>query len=181
MLFLPVCGIIRPEAFHADRHRWAGVDGQITGDRTYWRGLLGALPFPAKDIEFIVYSRSPIPQSELPTAPNLRTCAIEAPNDRLWTLWALPTALRQDRVDLVHVQYTAPPRMLCPCPAVTTVHDISFKVYPEWFARKDRLLLNLTVPASMRQAARVITDSESSKLDILKLYDLPDEKWSLSR
>src|SRR5262249_23707920 len=45
-------------------------------------------------------------------------------------------------------------------------------LYPEWFPRKHRLLLNLTVPSSMRRADAVITDSQSSRRDILRVYRL---------
>src|SRR5690242_15057301 len=95
------------------------LTGRYTGDRTYWRGLLGALPDPADDSEYIVYSRAPIPDGELPRTPQFRTRVVAAPNERLWSLFALPTALRQDRVDAAHVQYTTPPRALCRCPIVT--------------------------------------------------------------
>ena len=151
------------------------LTGRYTGDRTYWRGLINALPSPDAEMEFVVYSRTPIAPGELPEAASVKTRVVHAANDRLWTLFALPAALREDGIDLLHVQYTTPPKALCPCPVVTTVHDISFKIFPEWFARKNRILLNLTVPASMRGAARVITDSESSRRDILKAYGLPAE------
>ena len=87
---------------------------------------------------------------------------------------SLPRALRELNADLVHVQYTVP--LGIPCPVVTTVHDISFRIHPKWFPWRHRLLLNLTVPISMRRAARVITVSESSRSDILRIYRLPKEK-----
>ena len=152
------------------------LTGRFTGDRTYWRGLLNALPQAGDDLEYLVYSRTAIPAGTLRESSRISARVIPAANERIWTLLALPAALQQDRADLIHVQYTTPPRMLCPCPVVTTVHDISFKLYPQWFPRKDRILLNLTVPASMRQAARVITDSESSRRDILEVYKLPPDK-----
>lgn len=152
------------------------LTGRFTGDRTYWRSLLRVMPCLAPDDTFLVYSRSPIPEGELPDLPNIEHRIVEARSERLWTLTALPQAARQDRVDLIHVQYTIPPRRLCPCPVVTTVHDISFRLYPQWFPLKHRLLMNLTVPASMRQADRVITDSESSRNDILRVYKLPERK-----
>jgi glycosyltransferase involved in cell wall biosynthesis len=155
------------------------LTGRFTGDRTYWRNLLRVLPSLNADDEYLVYSRAPIPAEELPDAPNLTARVVEAPNDRLWTLSALPRALRRDRADLVHVQYTAPLRS--PCPVVTTVHDISFRLYPHWFPRRHRLLLNLTVPPTMRRAARVITVSESSRRDILRVYHLPPEKVAAIR
>jgi glycosyltransferase involved in cell wall biosynthesis len=152
------------------------LTGRFTGDRTYWRNLLRALPALDPQVEFLVYSRTEIAPGELPEAPNLSCVVVPASNDRVWTLLALPRALRRDRADLVHVQYTAPPPALCPCPVVTTVHDISFRLYPNWFPARHRLLLNLTVPPSMRGAARVITDSTSSRRDILRTYRLPERK-----
>jgi glycosyltransferase involved in cell wall biosynthesis len=152
------------------------LTGRFTGDRTYWRGLLSALPALDPALEFVVYSRVEIAPGELPEAPNLRCRMVPAANDRLWTLMALPRALRHDHADLIHVQYTAPPPGLCRCPVITTVHDISFRLYPQWFPARHRVLLNLTVPPSMRHAARVITDAESSRRDILRVYGLPEQK-----
>ena len=150
------------------------LTGRYTGDRTYWRNLLRMLPIFAPKDRFCVYSRLPIAYGELPVFDNLTYLVVEAANDRMWTLSALPRALRTTRPDLLHVQYTIPPA--CPCPVVTTIHDISFRVSPQWFPLKDRLLLNLTIPAAMRHAAKVITDSGSSREDILRAYRIPPEK-----
>src|SRR5690349_7964738 len=94
------------------------LTGRFTGDRTYWRNLLRALPGLDNSVEYIVYSRSEVVPEELPEMPNLTRCVAPAANDRLWTLSALPRALRRDRTNLVHVQYTAPPARICPCPIV---------------------------------------------------------------
>src|SRR5690349_19762463 len=102
------------------------LTGRYTGDRTYWRSLLRELPKVSATDTYLIYSRLPIPEGELPDAPNITTRLVNAPNDRIWTLAALPLALRKEKPDLLHVQYTAPLPGLCPCPIVTTVHDISF-------------------------------------------------------
>ncbi len=151
------------------------LTGRYTGDRTYWLNLVRSLVSRSDTVnEYVLYSRLPIPSDALPVSPILRTRAIPASNDRLWTMLAFPRALKQDSIDLAHTQYTTP--VQSPCPMVTTIHDISFRLYPEWFPRKHRLLLNLTVPGSMRRAAAVITDSESSRRDILRIYRLPESK-----
>ncbi|HZP84237.1 MAG TPA: glycosyltransferase family 1 protein, partial [Chthonomonadaceae bacterium] len=150
------------------------LTGRFTGDRTYWRNLLRALLRMDTENEYLIYSRAPIPPGEILYAPNAVCRVLEASNERAWSFLALPRALKADHADLAHVQYTVPPR--CPCPVVTTVHDISFRLYPQWFPFKHRTLLNLTVPPSMRRAARVITDSESSRKDMLRVYGLPPEK-----
>ena len=150
------------------------LTGRFTGDRTYWRNLLRTLPRVAPQNTYCVYSRTPIDPSELPAYANLTYRVVPARNDRLWTLFALPRALRLERPDVLHVQYTIPPG--CPCPVVTTVHDISFRLFPQWFPVRDRLLLNLTIPAAMRGAARIITDSDSAREDILKSYSVAPSK-----
>lgn len=151
------------------------LSGRYTGDRTYWLNLLRSHLLAAdqdRDAqhEFFVYSRLPIPPGTLPDSPFLTLRAVPATNDRVWTMFAFKKSLRDDGIDLAHTQYTTPMRP--PCPVVTTVHDISFRLYPEWFPRKHRLLLNLTVPSSMRRADAVITDSQSSRRDILRVYRL---------
>ena len=154
------------------------LTGPYTGDRTYWRNLIRSLAEldEGNEHEYLLYSRTPIPEKDVPLSRNFRARIVPARNDRIWTLTALPRALRRDGADLVHVQYTSPPRALCPCPSVTTVHDISFRLYPHWFPLRDRFLMNLTVPLSMRSARCVITDSESSRKDIIRIYKVPEKK-----
>ncbi len=152
------------------------LTGRFTGDRTYWRNLIRALLKLDTETEYHIYTRLPLPEGELPTAPNLFLHHLPAKSDRLWLFWTFPMALRKAPPNVVHVQYTVPFRILCPYPLVTTIHDISFRLHPEWFERKDRFLMNLTVPPSMRRAERVLTVSETSRQQILETYPLPPEK-----
>lgn len=154
------------------------LTGRYTGDRTYWmnlvRGLLRLSESGSEEMQYVVYTRVPIPEGELPSHPNLKVRLVPAANDRLWTLATFPVALRHDGVDIAHTQYTTPLRSHCP--VITTVHDISFRLYPEWFPRKHRVLLNLSVPPSINRAAKVITVSESSRRDILRVYGVQPDK-----
>jgi glycosyltransferase involved in cell wall biosynthesis len=77
-------------------------------------------------------------------------------------------------MDLAHVQYFIPPS--APCPVITTIHDVAFRRFPALFPLKHRLLLNLLIPSSARNAAAVITCSESTRRDLMELYDLPSER-----
>lgn len=82
----------------------------------------------------------------------------------------LSAELRRRPVDLLHVQYTAPP--LAPCPVVATVHDLSFEHLPETFKRRSRVQLRLTVRATARRAAHVIAPSEHTRRDLVETYGL---------
>jgi glycosyltransferase involved in cell wall biosynthesis len=148
------------------------LTGPYTGDRTYWRSLILSLSQIDVDNEYLLFSRTTIPAEDIPPPDRFQAFQIPASNDRIWTIAALPHALKQHRADLLHAQYTLPP--ICPCPAVTTVHDITFRLFPQWFRTRDRILMNLTVPFSMRRASKVITDSVSSLQDIQREYKLPE-------
>ena len=59
--------------------------------------------------------------------------------------WSLPRTLRRLGADLVHTQYAVPLR--CPCPAVVTVHDVSFARDPDYMGWKDRTIFRRRRPA----------------------------------
>jgi hypothetical protein len=64
--------------------------------------------------------------------------------------WTLPRLLRRVRPALAHFQYALP--LACPCPAVVTVHDLSFERDPHVMGRRDR---SSSAPSSRVRAARV--------------------------
>ncbi|HJU56686.1 MAG TPA: glycosyltransferase family 1 protein [Pyrinomonadaceae bacterium] len=90
----------------------------------------------------------------------------------------LAAELRRRPVDLLHVQYTAPP--LAPCPVVATIHDLSFEHLPETFKRRSRAQLRLTVRRTARSAAQVIVPSEHTRRDICETYNLAHERVTVT-
>ena len=85
--------------------------------------------------------------------------------------------LRRRPVDVLHVQYTAPP--LVPCPVVATIHDLSFEHLPDTFKRRSRLQLRLTVRRTARRAAQLIAPSEFTCRDIASTYNIAPERINL--
>jgi glycosyltransferase involved in cell wall biosynthesis len=86
----------------------------------------------------------------------------------------LPRLLRGLGAALGHFQYALP--LVLPCPAVVTIHDLSFEREPSLMSRKDRLVFRRVVPRAARKAVRVLTVSERTRRDLRELYGLPDEK-----
>ena len=146
------------------------LSGRFTGDRTYWRGLVGGLAAVDGANEYVLYTRGPVEGEPPALGPNFRWRQINTPaQDALWLLSAFPRALRADKIDIAHTQYNVP-LLGCPCPVVTTVHDVSFQIHPDLFLPKDRWILQTFVPRSMHKAAAVIAVSESTRRDILRSY-----------
>jgi len=120
--------------------------------------------------EYVLYTRLPLDGGPPETGPNFRWRELAGPtNDALWVLGTWPRALAQDGIDVAHTQYNVP-LLGAPCPVVTTVHDVTFALFPELFAPRDRWILNTLVPRSLRRAARVIADSECTRRDILRRF-----------
>lgn len=67
---------------------------------------------------------------------------------------------------MIHTQYSLSP--LVGEKGVTTIHDVSFFIGPEWFPARHRWLLQRSVPASAKRAQRILTVSETSKFEIEK-------------
>src|SRR6185437_119628 len=85
----------------------------------------------------------------------------------------LSAELRKNPVDVLHVQFTAPP--FCPCPVVVSIHDLSFEHLPQTFNRRSRTQLRLTVRHSARRAARILTLSEHTRRDVIATYGVERE------
>src|SRR5687767_615449 len=86
----------------------------------------------------------------------------------------LSAELRKNPVDVLHVQFTAPP--FCPCPVVVSIHDLSFEHLPQTFHRRSRTQLRLTVRHSARRADKILTLSEHTRADVIKTYGIDPEK-----
>ena len=90
----------------------------------------------------------------------------------------LSAELRLRPVDLLHVQYTAPP--FSPCPIVSTIHDLAFEHLPQTFNRRSWMQLRLTVRRTAKKAAQIITVSDYSKRDIIETYGVPPERITVT-
>ncbi len=144
---------------------------QRTGDETYVRNLLRelALLAPAAGIRIAAVSRRP----DLVPA-GIDPVELRAHSQLLRMAVTLPRLLRRLGAELVHTQYALPLRVSCP--AVVTVHDLSFERQPGLFSLRDRLLFRRVVPSAVRRATRVFTVSDRTKRDLIELYDVPAEK-----
>lgn len=89
----------------------------------------------------------------------------------------LSAELRRNPVDVLHVQFTAPP--FSPCPVVVSIHDLSFEHLPKTFKWRSRKQLRITVRRSAREAAQVIALSEYARRDIIDTYRVSPEKVSV--
>src|SRR5205085_2363572 len=127
----------------ARRHERGHRDGRgrrrRTGDETHVENLLRRLPEAAQGtLRFAAVTRRPdlVPEGVEPIALATRS-------QELRMAWALPRLLRRLRPALAHFQYALP--LACPCPAVVTVHDLSFERDPTVMRPRERLVFRTVV------------------------------------
>jgi len=154
--------------FSVDAH---AIGLNLTGNEVYIRNLLWGFARLGPRAEVIAYVSADGAEAQVPPGFRVRRVS-RVPHVRL--AFDLPRKLRQDRPDVVHVQYTSP--VGCPAPVVVTVHDVSFIEHPEFFRPAQALQLRITVARTVRRAARVLTPSEFSKRAILRAFGLPEER-----
>ena len=166
------------------RHLHIGIDAHAIGARqggneTYIRQLILALAELDQENRYSIYlaEREAVEEWRSLFArayPNFSVRRLPRPTPIVRAPVALAVELRRRPVDLLHVQYTAPP--FCPVPVVATIHDLAFEHHPETFTRRGSWQMKLTVRRTARRAARVATVSEFSREDLLRTYQLPPEK-----
>jgi glycosyltransferase involved in cell wall biosynthesis len=105
----------------------------------------------------------------------LMTAGLRTAGNLFWTHAALPAFLWKLDSDVLHAPAFVAP-IPCPCPVVTTIHDISYLLYPSHFSNWWTAYLKLVMPPVVRTAAAIICPSESSKRDIVKAYGVGADK-----
>src|SRR5690349_9782752 len=162
------------------------IGAQQGGNETYIRNLIRALAAVDDRNRYTIFLAQAHAAAEWREGfarqfPNFEIRLLPAPTPLVRVPLALSFDLRRrlaSKVDVLHVQYTAPP--FCPVPVVATIHDLAFEHLPETFTRRGSLQLKLTVRRTARRAARIATVSEYSRQDLLRTYHLAPEKVAVT-
>jgi len=161
-----------------------GIDAHAIGARqggneTYIRGLIKSLAEIDGDNLYTIYLANASAAAQWREEftnryKNFSVRLLPPPTPLVRVPVYLTYELFKRPVDVLHVQYTAPP--FCRVPVVVTIHDLAFERMPETFTRRGSFQLKLTVRRTAKKAARIATVSEYSRQDLLDIYKLPPEK-----
>ena len=114
--------------------------------------------------------------------PNVKVIASnirEGENFRnhLWEQFSLPRLAEKHKIDILHSPANLAP-LLYRGRSIVHIHDLCFVVNPQWFSFSFRTLYNFVIPRLARRAAKVITNSNNSRNDLLQFCNLPAERVS---
>lgn len=150
------------------------VGAQLAGNESYIANLIEALAEIDAENRYTLYVTKRAAADRFANRwPNfaVRSTLPHTPLVRIPL--TLSAELRRKPVDLLHVQFTAPP--FPPCPTVVSIHDLSFEHLPQTFKRRSRTQLRLTVRHSARTATRVLASSEYTRRDLISTYGISPE------
>ena len=166
-----------------------GIDGrelmhQRTGVGRYLAELCGQfLASPRSDKhEFVVYTPtggSDFSMLGSPFDSQPRGCfrhrSVPGRTGTWWEQVDLVAATRRDDLDLFFAPaYSAPLRLTVP--SVVTMHDVSFTAHPEWFGWREGFRRRWLARQSLRYASTIISDSNFTKTEMLRLFDIPPHR-----
>jgi glycosyltransferase involved in cell wall biosynthesis len=129
--------------------------------------------------KYIIYLKNP-PQSDLPLASKNWRYLSFGPQ-KLWTRFALPIHLftQKDKLDLFFSpSHYSPP--FCPCPIIPTIHDLGYLQYQNQFTKKDFYQLKNWTLQSIKKSKHIVTVSQFSKDEIIKIYNIDPQKITIA-
>jgi glycosyltransferase involved in cell wall biosynthesis len=137
-----------------------GVGRYLSEILTAWSNLPGASTH-----EFILCSPEPLPIAQW--APLKISSLSRRGRGTIWEQLALPRLVKSAGADVLFAPaYTSP--LFSPVPVVQTIHDVSFVVHPEWFSPREGFRRRTITRASARRAARVLTQSDFTKREVVR-------------
>ena len=156
------------------------IPGGVGGTEIYLRSLLTALAETDRANEYFVFTNRETGADVAPKASNFRVVpqAVRArsrPGRILWEQTALPLTVARLRIDVLwNPGFTAP--LACPCPQVTTFHDLQHKRHPEYFRWWDLPFWRFFLFWSAQVSRRIVAVSGTTAKDLRRFYRLPEEK-----
>jgi glycosyltransferase involved in cell wall biosynthesis len=146
-----------------------------TGNCTYMRNLVESLLAIDARNEYILYiTRENYPYHDRFHAYKNVSLSYLGSGSPLERMLRLGRQTFRDGIDILHVNYYGPP--FYHGKLIMTVHDLSFEHLPDCFTTFERVKDRILIPFYIRRADRILTVSEFSKEDMVKLYGAAPEK-----
>lgn len=157
------------------------VDARISrswssGIGVYTTELLGALARAAPQHRYVLLRSSHAPPAPVPEALDVEQHEMRYAIGGVGQHILLPLALRSLAADALVVTHPAAAPVWSSVPRLVIVHDLIPLALPAFYSAAKRLYYRTIVRWSLRHAARVFVDSESTRRDCERLLGLPRER-----
>lgn len=157
------------------------------------------------DITDTTILQSIVVSADIENKSNFEIVSLECPSKFVWNIWTLPRYLRRNPVNIYLTQYITPffvPKKIYPhtkntgffgpmqnlfikwrikhfgvgVKIATIIHDVSFKMYPQFIKFSDLFFLKILIPISLKRADKIIGVSKFTAEEIKKYYKVDANK-----
>jgi glycosyltransferase involved in cell wall biosynthesis len=173
--------VLQPTRVGINAHLLSTAESyRAAGTSRYLRGLLPQLAQLPHAEEVWAYLCGAHRPPELHSNDRFVVAGSRWPTDRpavrvFWEQGAWPILLRKDRQALAHGPAQVLP-LAWTGPSVVTIHDLAFMVDSTTFRRRSPTYLRVMVSLAARRASRIITVSEWTRQDVIRLLGVNPDK-----
>ncbi|OGE81196.1 MAG: hypothetical protein A3H72_00550 [Candidatus Doudnabacteria bacterium RIFCSPLOWO2_02_FULL_48_8] len=146
---------------------------QKTGVEVYAAHLIRHLARLDAKNQYVLYFRTQPQEWFYHLGPNFKLKVIPFP--KFWTQLRISWEMLTHAVDVLAILASALP-IWHPRRSVVTVHDVAWKLFPEAFTPFMRHYLDWSTRHAVKQAAKVVAVSQSTKNDLIKHYQVDPQK-----
>ncbi|MBI51990.1 MAG: hypothetical protein CL779_02070 [Chloroflexi bacterium] len=157
------------------------LEGKRTGVGRYLANIIRIWSEKYQENNYKIFFKDEISSDQFINASNVESTLVTPPKSMnigpIWENVFLPNALRKNKTaDLYFTSnYTLPvfPQRI---KEIVTIFDISYIAHPEWFPKRNLAALKMLTGPTVHRAEIILTGSEATKKEILKYYDVDDNK-----
>lgn len=160
------------------------IDGRMghtrVGMGVYVRGIVSNLGKIDKENEYFIILNKGKDDNFVPLQDNFHKIFTDITYSDylrrdLWEQVYLPYLLNKNRIDIYHgTNYSLP--LFANVKKVLTIFDMISFLSPRWYKPLSRYRVQKLIHLSSRTADKIITGSENSKKDIIRILGIPEEK-----
>jgi glycosyltransferase involved in cell wall biosynthesis len=152
----------------------------FTGIGQYTRSLVRAMAKQKPEDEFVLFTPELVDLDLPSNCKQIRVAEkpYHSPSLRkaYWEHVLLPREMERFGINLAHFPYPSNPWRKMPMPVVVTVHDVIPWKLPEYRERLRSKLYHFYTRLALKKADQVITVSDFSKQEIIKILRVKDKK-----
>lgn len=151
------------------------ISDKPSGIGNYLAEILKAFIKDDKEDVFFLFSNKPL-SGIYKFPPNFKTVLISGKIGSFWLRYKIPNYLKKYHIDVFWGTQHVLPQKRRGIRYVLTVHDLALIVNPNWGPRFNSFIQNTISKFSMKEANQIISDSQSTRQDLIKFLHINSEK-----
>lgn len=162
------------------------LERRMTGIGRYLANIVRRIPVCDQKNEYVLFSYRPLPGFPKENVTNIATInaaaggMLQKIRSALWLHAILPRFLKKEKIDILFSPNTLLPALTTATKNVITIPDVFQLVDRTFHSPFYRAYISLFLAGTLKKADCVLTISEASKRDIVKLLHVPEGKITVT-